>query len=166
MRIRWSSDAAQAVLRQMRDAEQSMADCLRDADLGRAALAEADPDSQSKTLNKIAAEFEAIISRLERTADDMQRLIRSTQNAKRQFEEAEQSITNMIDRVDTGSGITETGTTIAGVINAASIITVPYEWYTEPKVEPMPRMRMAEGVPAAQWLSDLLGEDEIFRTWM
>lgn len=157
MRIVWSSDAAQDILHQMREAEQNMSDCLREANSSRTALRDANPGAESKTLNELTEDFEQTIDYLEKTAQELRDLIRQTEKAKERFEDAEKDISGMIDQISTGAG--NSGGYIPGA--PAPIPTPLIDWVV-PKVELMPMMRIWNRVPTPVWLQTLLNNSDFF----
>jgi len=160
MRIVWSSDAAQDLIRQMREAEQNMADCLMRAGESREALDEANPGAESKTLNKLTKDFEQTIRHLEQTAQELRELIRKTEKAKANFEDAENDIGRLIENISTGAG--SVSAAAATAVEAVWDRGVPVIEWTLPKPLVLPMMRTRNSIPAPVWLEDLLNDPALF----
>jgi len=166
MRVKWSSEAAQSILWQLREAEQSMNDCIREAASGRAALEEANPDAQSRTLNQLAAAYEDTLNQLRGYANELSELVRVTRETKNRFEDAEKSISDGIDRIATGAGITAPD--YCPPLPPIDIIEpeeVFFGW-TLPTIGLMPPMRLDDGIPTPGWFLNLLNDQEFFTTLM
>lgn len=163
MRIIWSSDAAQDLIRRMREAEQNMGDCLRQAGESRCALDDANPGAESRTLNEITKDFEQTIRHMENTARELSELIRKTEKAKARFEDAENEISSMITNIRTGASATGSQAPSAAAVRDDRIPVI--DWAV-PKPLILPTMRTGNRVPAPLWLENLLNDPEIFRNLM
>lgn len=166
MRVKWSGDAAQSILWQLREAEQSMNDCIREAASGRSALDEANPDAQSRTLNRLTAEFEEALGLLRGLAEDLGGLVRATETARDRFRDAEKSISDEIDRIATGTGAAAPD--YCPPLPPVDMNEGPDSFFgwTVPVVELMPTMRLDGGIPAPDWFLRLLNNQEFFTTLM
>lgn len=166
MRIKWSSDAAQSILWQLREAEQNMNDCIREAAFSRSALEDANPGAESKTLNRLMADFEETLSQLQGYANELDELVRATQNAKNRFEDAEKNISGEIDSIATGTNAAGPGyCPPLPPIDIADAVDVAPGWII-PEIEVLPRMRLDDWIQSPVWFMNLLNNQEFFTTLM
>ena len=102
MRIQWSSTAAQETADKLRSAEYALGDCLQRTGLVYSALAEADPDGENKTLQKLSEQFGVCARRLKKLRDGVDDLNRAILKTDERFQEAEARILHLIDAMAQG----------------------------------------------------------------
>lgn len=148
MRIVWSSDVADQIIRRMSDAEQGMGDCLRDANGAIRALEEANEDGESNTLNRLTERLMELTRRMQAAQRQMDELIGQTRSTNERFEEVERRISAMIDAVDS---------------EPVSQTNQQPQWYPViDRMEIMPLLREMSGWYTPDWLSALASDPQNF----
>lgn len=149
MRIVWSSDVAEQIIRRMTDAELGMGDCLRDAHRAARALDEANEDGESKTLNTLADRLMELTRRMEAAQQRIDELIGQTRSTDERFEEVERRISAMFDGADSAP---ET---------QPKLQTTDWSQWID-HMEIMPLMRDMTGWYTPDWLNALAGDPKNF----
>lgn len=148
MRIKWSSDVAEQIIRRLNDAEMSMGDCLREARRAAEALEEANESGESRTLKQLEQRLTELTYRMQRAQRRIDDLAEQTRSTNERFEEAERRISAMIDAADNA---------------AASEANRQQEWLRLiDKMEIMPLLREMTGWYTPEWLSILAGNPQNF----
>lgn len=149
MRILWSSDVAEQIIRRMNDAEQGIGDCLRDARSAARALDEANEDGESRTLSSIANRLEELTRRMQAAQQRIDDLIDQTKSTDERFAQVERQISAMFDGADSVPK------------PESKPQTVDWSRWVE-EMDIMPLLREMSGWYTPDWLNELASDPKNF----
>lgn len=157
MRIVWSGDAAERIIRRLKEAEEALDACVKEAQQIRRDLDEANEDGSNRRLNAITNRYEAAVARLRRTAQEADDLVKAAKRAADSFEEAEKRAVRNMNSIDGEKAAPQTGHTLGrGSAHAHDFYIRPQvEWFVpRPMIIPTPRLDNLRPTPA--WIKTLL----------
>ena len=102
MRIVWSEAHAQNIANNLRRIHEQMEESLQQARTARSTIDEANPGGGNSRLNAIIEEYERLVSQLRRTEEEVESLIKGTQNMIDAFEDAEREAVSIMESLETG----------------------------------------------------------------
>lgn len=158
MRIRWNSDIARQMLRQMQDASQSLQDCLQEARRAADQFGDAGLGSDS-TVRRYENRMDSLIRRMNKCADQIDRMMDGTRNARERFEEVEREVRRLFEEI--GDPMRQDfviGNPAAVSVGAAAI----GGWETWPTLL-MPEMRIGSMGATPGWLAELAADTASFK---
>ena len=162
MTIKWDSRAADEVIRQMRSSEDDLNECLFLAQQAREALREATPES-SDTMTRLTDQFESAVRSIRANQQAIEALIDSANAVKREFDEADETISKKVTNLTVSAG----GAGLTGTVtaNAAALWTtgprpnITLNYVPAPFIMPPPA-RPRVFVPG--WLLTMLTDNQVF----
>ena len=158
MRIRWNSDFARQMLRQMREASQSLQDCLQEARRAAEQFGDAGLGSDS-TVRRYETRMNSLIRRMNKCADRIDQLMEGTGYAKDRFEEVEREVRRLFEEI--GDPVRQDfviGNPEAAAVGAVAAIG---GWESWPTLL-MPEMRINSMPIAPDWLTALAADTANF----
>ncbi len=159
--IRWDGEAAAEALRELRGSETGLSECLSAARGARTAMVEARPDDRNQIMGKLIAEYDATVKAMEDSKRSLEELIRGTERARQEFEEASSQVDRLVESLGaTGKGAAAGWT---GARQAGQGLRLAWE-VPRPIVMPGVNARLGPMVP--NWLEAYLNDRELFREWM
>lgn len=151
MRIKWSSDAALAIVSQLERAGWAMEDSRTLIALVRTALNEANPDGENQVIRKASERFERDVASLKEFADLLNDTLLGVTRADQILADAERENTYRADGM-------EEGTWYQGRQGSAPIRIL--DW-SKIQSAPMPYFRINR-VPLPEWLDEMTADPQIF----
>ena len=162
MRLQWSSEAAQEIMNRMRSAERGLEESLQRAQVAREALDAANADQEDRALKALALRLSISVSRLRQTTEALENLIDSVKRADSGFQNAETSISTMINRIGEAraAGRSEASAAAAGTVPAARAASG--SGWTVPRPLITDALRIGENLFVDGWLNELTSDPDIF----
>jgi len=102
MRIQWSSEEAQEMLRNLEMAASALGDCVGQAGLVRSAFSDANADGSDDALRSAGKRFEACAQRLRKLSESLDAYIAALHKADELFNEVEDSNNRLISETENG----------------------------------------------------------------
>lgn len=157
MRIVWSGDAAERIIRRLKEAEEALDACVREAQQIRSDLDSANEDGSNRRLNAITNRYEAAVAQLRRTAREADDLVKAAKRAAESFEDAENQVLRNIRSIDGEKAAPQTGYTAGRGFGQNGDIHIPpqIDWIVhKPLIIPVSRLDSIRPVP--DWIKNLL----------
>ena len=102
MRIEWNGASAQLVAANLDRLQEQLEASLQQARTARIALDNANPGSDNRRLNAIAAQYDRTVIRLKQASADVERLRMGTRVMIDAFEEAEREAIGIMESLESG----------------------------------------------------------------
>ena len=158
MRIRWNSDIARQMLRQMREASHSLQDCLQEARRAAEQFSDAGLGSDS-TVRRYENRMNSLIRRMNKCADKIDQLMEGTNSARDRFEEVEREVRRLFEEI--GDPVHQ-DFVIGNPARAAVGAAAAGGWESWPTLL-MPEMRINSMPVAPAWLTALAADTANFK---
>ena len=156
MRIEWNGASAQLVAANLDRLQEQLEANLQQAQAARIALNNANPGSDNRRLNAIAAQYDRTVIRLKQASADVERLRMGTRVMIDAFEEAERQAIGIMESLE--AGITSDQADAAGGTSGSADreIRLPRMPIPLPRAIPGPHMDRGPMGPVPAWLAMLM----------